>query len=211
MARDTLFRIASMTKPVTSVAALMLMEEGKLQARRSDHQMAARIRRHAGAEGRGRADRRHLSGAARRSPSRTSSPTARASPTASPRSARSPTPIRSALGDVLNNNDVARRLDEGAGRAAAALSAGRALPLQPRDRRAGLPGRPHRRDAVPRRPDGAHLRAARHGRHRLLHPAGEAQPRRRWSIAQDRTTARSNRCRSAATTRRRPSAAAAAD
>jgi CubicO group peptidase (beta-lactamase class C family) len=29
MARDTLFRIASMTKPVTSVAALMLLEEGK--------------------------------------------------------------------------------------------------------------------------------------------------------------------------------------
>ena len=30
MARDTLFRIASMTKPITSVAILMLMEEGKL-------------------------------------------------------------------------------------------------------------------------------------------------------------------------------------
>ena len=30
MQRDTLFRIASMTKPVTSVAALMLMVEGKL-------------------------------------------------------------------------------------------------------------------------------------------------------------------------------------
>ncbi|HLK23166.1 MAG TPA: serine hydrolase domain-containing protein [Caulobacteraceae bacterium] len=30
MERDTIFRIASMTKPVTSVAALMLMEEGKL-------------------------------------------------------------------------------------------------------------------------------------------------------------------------------------
>jgi CubicO group peptidase (beta-lactamase class C family) len=30
MHRDTLFRIASMTKPVTSVAALMLIEEGKL-------------------------------------------------------------------------------------------------------------------------------------------------------------------------------------
>ncbi len=29
--RDTLFRIASMTKPVTSVAALMLVEEGKLK------------------------------------------------------------------------------------------------------------------------------------------------------------------------------------
>lgn len=30
MTRDTIFRIASMTKPVTSVVALMLMEEGKL-------------------------------------------------------------------------------------------------------------------------------------------------------------------------------------
>lgn len=30
MQRDTLFRIASMTKPVTSVAALMLLEEGRL-------------------------------------------------------------------------------------------------------------------------------------------------------------------------------------
>jgi CubicO group peptidase (beta-lactamase class C family) len=30
MQRDTLFRIASMTKPVTSVAAMMLIEEGKL-------------------------------------------------------------------------------------------------------------------------------------------------------------------------------------
>jgi CubicO group peptidase (beta-lactamase class C family) len=31
MARDSLFRIASMTKPVTSVAVLMLLEEGKLK------------------------------------------------------------------------------------------------------------------------------------------------------------------------------------
>jgi CubicO group peptidase (beta-lactamase class C family) len=31
MERDTLFRIASMTKPITSVAAMMLMEEGKLR------------------------------------------------------------------------------------------------------------------------------------------------------------------------------------
>jgi CubicO group peptidase (beta-lactamase class C family) len=31
MTRDSIFRIASMTKPVTAVAALMLMEEGKLQ------------------------------------------------------------------------------------------------------------------------------------------------------------------------------------
>jgi CubicO group peptidase (beta-lactamase class C family) len=31
MTRDTLFRIASMSKPVTSIAALMLLEEGKLR------------------------------------------------------------------------------------------------------------------------------------------------------------------------------------
>ncbi|HEX3408104.1 MAG TPA: serine hydrolase domain-containing protein, partial [Caulobacteraceae bacterium] len=31
MTRDTIFRIASMTKPITSVAALMLMEAGKLR------------------------------------------------------------------------------------------------------------------------------------------------------------------------------------
>ena len=31
MTRDTMFRIASMTKPVTSIATLMLMEEGKLK------------------------------------------------------------------------------------------------------------------------------------------------------------------------------------
>jgi CubicO group peptidase (beta-lactamase class C family) len=31
MTRDTLFRIASMTKPVTSIAVLMLLEEGKLR------------------------------------------------------------------------------------------------------------------------------------------------------------------------------------
>jgi CubicO group peptidase (beta-lactamase class C family) len=31
MTRDTLFRIASMTKPITSIAALMLVEEGKLR------------------------------------------------------------------------------------------------------------------------------------------------------------------------------------
>ena len=31
MTRDTIFRIASMTKPITSVAALMLMEEGRLK------------------------------------------------------------------------------------------------------------------------------------------------------------------------------------
>ena len=33
--RDTIFRIASMTKPITSVAALMLVDEGRIALERS--------------------------------------------------------------------------------------------------------------------------------------------------------------------------------
>ena len=51
MAVDTIFRIASMTKPFTSVAAMMLAEEGKLLDRRSGRALSTRIRR---AQGRGR-------------------------------------------------------------------------------------------------------------------------------------------------------------
>ena len=35
MQRDTLFRIASMTKPITSVAIMMLLEEGRLEIGRA--------------------------------------------------------------------------------------------------------------------------------------------------------------------------------
>ena len=35
MSRDSLFRITSMTKPVTAVAAMALVEEGRLQDRKS--------------------------------------------------------------------------------------------------------------------------------------------------------------------------------
>ena len=64
------------------------------QARRPDHQVDARVRRHAGAEDAppGRSRTPTLRRATSRS--RTSSPTAPASPTASPRSVRSPTPTR---------------------------------------------------------------------------------------------------------------------
>ena len=41
--RDTLFRIASMTKPITSTAALMLYEEGRFHAKRSDHTLGTRV------------------------------------------------------------------------------------------------------------------------------------------------------------------------
>jgi CubicO group peptidase (beta-lactamase class C family) len=38
--RDTIFRIASMTKPITSVAAMMLVEEGKLTLDEPIHRLA---------------------------------------------------------------------------------------------------------------------------------------------------------------------------
>ena len=65
MTRDTLFRIASMTKPVTSVAALMLMEEGKLKLDDPITKWLPEFAGHAGAEGRHRPARRDLSRAAR--------------------------------------------------------------------------------------------------------------------------------------------------
>ena len=45
MQRNTIFRIASMTKPITSVAAMMLVEEGRLAAHRSDLEVHSRVQR----------------------------------------------------------------------------------------------------------------------------------------------------------------------
>ena len=47
--RDTIFRIASMTKPVTAVAAMILVEEVPAPARRTRRLLAARARRPPGA------------------------------------------------------------------------------------------------------------------------------------------------------------------
>ena len=147
MTRDTLFRIASMTKPVTSVAALMLMEEGKLTLTDPITKWAPEF-----------ADMRVLKSAA------------------GPLEETYPAPRDITIEDLLTHRaglaygftsrgpDRAgprrgarrrherapdrRRLDEGPGRPAALLSAGRAFPLQPRDRRAGLFDRPGSREWI---------------------------------------------------------------
>ena len=108
MQRDTLFRIASMTKPVTSIAALMLMEEEQAQASRSDHQVAARVREHAGAEGRAR-DRSRTPIRRARWPS-PSNPDDHRSGTAYGFTSIGPIAYayQKALGDVLTN-DMGRR------------------------------------------------------------------------------------------------------
>ena len=45
--RDTIFRIASMTKPITSVAALMLVEEGRIALTDSDCPLCPGVLTHA--------------------------------------------------------------------------------------------------------------------------------------------------------------------
>ena len=48
LTRDTIFRLYSMSKPITGVAMMMLFEGRPMAARRSDHQVRARVQ---GAEG----------------------------------------------------------------------------------------------------------------------------------------------------------------
>ena len=59
MAADTLFWIASMTKPVTGVAILMLQDEGKLDGRRSRREVSARVRQSENAFGQARESHAH--------------------------------------------------------------------------------------------------------------------------------------------------------
>ena len=56
--KDTIFRIASMTKPIVGVAMMMLWEEGQVDARRSGGEAHSRVRRPEGddAERRSAAD-----------------------------------------------------------------------------------------------------------------------------------------------------------
>lgn len=62
MARDTIFRISSMTKPVTAVAAMILVEECVLRLDEPVDEPAARTGRHPGAAHPGRRSGRHRPG-----------------------------------------------------------------------------------------------------------------------------------------------------
>ena len=57
MAKDSIFRIASMSKAITSVAIMMLMEEGKLTHRRPRLQVHPAVQEHDGRRG---ISRRHV-------------------------------------------------------------------------------------------------------------------------------------------------------
>ena len=62
--RDTIFRIASMTKPIIAAAVMMLVDDGKLRARRTGRPAAARAGRSPRAAQPGRRDRRYRAGGA---------------------------------------------------------------------------------------------------------------------------------------------------
>ena len=189
MAMDSVFRIYSMTKPLVSVAAMMLVEDGKIQLTdpvskflppMKDVQVSvpkadpvfARV-----PTPRCRADRemtvqdllRHTSGLAY------------GEITQQRTGARMPTPRRaySSRGARLRfaRHDAGR-----AGRApvqgAARASAGHGVGIQPRVRHAGTRGRGGERQATVGLSRRAPVQAAEDGRHRFL--AGEGQDRRAW-------------------------------
>ena len=176
MARDSIFRIYSMTKPITGVALMMLHEEGKWRLNDPVSRYIpgfADLKVHVGSNADG-----------------------------SPRVVDAERPMTMAelmshgggLAYGLGTGKLRRPPLPRAQRAerrrtapdddrqavgpAAPRPAGDAVVLQHRRRRAGLPRGEALRPVAPGVPRRAHLRASRHGRHRLLRSRGPAPPRR---------------------------------
>ena len=177
MRSDTLFRIASMTKPITSAAAMMLVEEGRIALSDPIARWVPEL-----------ADLRVLRDAA--GPLDDTVPARRAITVEDLLTHRSGIayapfsegPLKQAYrGCARRSGDeplVRRRMAGRARHAAARLSARRAFPLRPFDGRARLLDRPRRRQAVSPGSAGADLRAARHERYGLLASARKARPSR---------------------------------
>ena len=195
MQRDTLFRIASMTKPITSVAALMLMEEGKLKLDDPITKWAPEF-----------ADMQVIADPA--------GPVEATSPAPRPITIEDLMTHRAGLAYGFTSVGPLHKAHE------AALGSVLSTPLPPDEwmKRLGeLPltyapgtrmhyshatdvlgflvgrvaGKPFR-DVLIR----ASVRAAGHGGHRFLRPAGEARRVPPWSISRTTRPARSSRCRS---------------
>ena len=174
--RDSIFRIASMTKPIVAVGGADPRRGVPAAARRPGRRPAARAGRPAGAGRRPGADRRRdRPGRPADHGARRPHVPARAGAWTSRRRGRSRCSRRwasSASAAARPSRRCRPEPDEWMRRlvdAAAALPAGRAVAVQHRLRRARRAGRPGRRPAARGVPAGAGVRAARHGRHRLLH------------------------------------------
>ena len=115
MERDTIFRLASMTKPVDLGRRADADGGRQARARRSDHPMGAGIRRHAGAEGRRGCARGDLSRAARDHLRGPAYPPRRARLRLHLRGPDRPR-LRRGPGRCARRRGHAGRMDEGAGR-----------------------------------------------------------------------------------------------
>ena len=172
MTNDAIFRIASMTKPIVSVAAMMLVEEGKLTladpVSKYIPELQARPRsasREATPDGTVELVARAADAADDRAGP--AAPHLRSRPTAQfGEQAGASSPISTTKVD--DRDQTQRRDDRQARQAAAALPARHDLGVQPVDRRARPRGRGRLGQAARPLHRRAHHRAAQHGRHRFL-------------------------------------------
>ena len=183
---DTIFRIYSMTKPITSVALMTLYEEGRFQLDDPVSRFLPELGRPAGLGGRHPAvvpDRARRAG--HQGP-RPADPHRRVHLRLhGPPPARCAVPAEGRRGSGGAGGAGGRALrrpgrdGRQAGRAAAALLARNSLELQRGHRRLRSPRRAAERAALRRVPGRADPRAAGHGRHRLLGHRRPGRPPRR--------------------------------
>ena len=180
MTHDTVFRMASMTKPIASVALMMLYEGRALPASRSHLAVAPGVRRHAGRRpraGAGAHRRKLQAGAGRASdhgPAR-ADPYGRAGE-------HLPGPDPGGVsgdGGRTKGDGHGGRHGEAAGPPAAQLPPRRPLGVRAGYRRRGPARRGDVRPVARRLPARANLRAARDAGHPLLPDRGETRPLRR--------------------------------
>ena len=179
MARDSIFRIASITKPIIAAAVMMLVEDGRDRAGRPGRALAARAgvtvgRPHTGQPGRrcgpgGQADHR---GRSAHLPGRVRLPVRLLAAGGRPVVQRAETRTAAAA-----TGRRAGRMDGGAVPHSAAVPAGRRMAVQHLLRHPGRADRPGLGPSVPRVPGRAAVRAARHGRHRIRGPARPSSDR----------------------------------
>ena len=192
MREDAIFRIYSMTKPITAVALMMLVEEGALGL---DDDVATHI-----------PSWKNLGVYASGMPSlvATAPPSFMTTPAERPMKVVDLVTHTSGLTyGFMKRTSVDRAYrthriaefhaeggldahDRAARDLAAGVLAGHALELLGLDRRDGLPGPEAQRHELRRVPAHAAVRAAGHDRHRLLVPAGEDRPFRLLLSAQGR-------------------------
>ena len=172
MTKDAIFRIYSMTKPIVSVAAMMLVEEGTAPHHRSGLEIHPRFREH---EGRRRQRRDARPGAAQA-----------ADHDPGPHAPYVGADLwlhRSVPGPEADQGGERRQFEpdvgrkcRGDGRASAHASARRGVGVQPLNRRARARGRSCRRRSSERSSAATSVPPPRHGRHCFFHAGIETGP-----------------------------------